>query len=342
MKCRTQGNFGMMSMETLKSIVKKALQEAEESCSFMFQGGEPTLRGIEFYEALVKLVKQYNEKNISVYYGIQTNGYCLGEEWAVFFAKNKFLVGISLDGPKEIHDRYRKDKFGKGTFSEVQTTIELFKKHCVEFNVLTVVTADTVPYVNQIYNFYKRENLKFQQYIECLDPLKGKRNTAEYSLTPEMYGNFLILLFKKWCRDLEKGDYVYIRYFENLILMLRGMQPESCNMRGCCTKQWVIEADGSVYPCDFYVLDKWKMGNITVDSFAEMDKKENGNYFVECSKMIPQECRECQWFGLCRNGCRRSCGNFGVEREKNYFCQSYKKFFEYAYPVLEKINNRLG
>lgn len=337
---RACGDCGIMSAEIMEIIIQKALDETEQSCSFIFQGGEPTVAGLSFFEQFVSCADRCNKKSVEIHYSLQTNGYGLDGRWAEFFATNHFLIGLSLDGTEEVHNQCRKDCHGGKTFQKVMETIGIFRAYGVEFNILTVVTSYSVKQVNQIYNFFRRENFVYQQYIECLDTLEVSEGMKEYALTSVQYGDFLIALFKKWCRDLEVGKLVHIRYFENLLMMLSGEQPESCNMRGRCTKQWVVEADGSVYPCDFYALDKWKMGSFQTDSIQEMEAAQNGMQFVESSKQIPEECTLCQWFSICRNGCRRSCDYVGGQRQTNKYCESYKKFFTYAVPKLTELSRR--
>ena len=160
----------------------------------------------------------------------------------------------------------------------------------------------------------------------------------EYSLTPERYEAFLKSMFNAWYQDMRAGRYVYNRYFENLMMLLTGQAPESCNLRGVCSPQWVIEADGSVYPCDFYALDQWRLGNILTDSFETMEEVRQTSGFVEWSRRLPEDCKACRWLPLCRNGCRRNREPVTADSTgKNYFCAAYKHFLEYACPRLMEI-----
>ncbi len=334
---------GRMSLETMQVLIDRAMEWADRDCTFAFQGGEPTLAGLEFYQAFTNYVASHpNPKKIQVHYAFQTNAQLIDQKWAAWFAENHVLVGVSLDGPKSIHDRYRKDHFGNGTFDRVMASINLLKQYHVDFNILCVVHAASAYKAKKIYEFYKKNGLVYHQYIECLDPLNDERGTNEYSLTPQLYETFLKDLFDVWYEDMMRGQFVYNRYFENLMQILFGQMPESCNMRGFCGPQLVVEADGSVYPCDFYVLDQWKMGNVLTDSFEEMEKKRSQSGFIEQSKPIPQDCKNCKWLMLCRNGCRRNRGINGYENDgKNYFCSSYQGFLEYAYPRLMTLRQRL-
>ncbi len=332
-------SYGKMSVDTMHTIVDKAMEYGDYECTIAFQGGEPTLAGLDFYRDLVAYVTAHeNPKKLKIHYALQTNGYLINEEWAAFLGENHFLVGVSLDGIKEIHDRYRLDAAGKGTYQRVISAIRLLEKHQVEYNILTVVTAATARNGQKIYNYFKKNHFGYQQYIECLDPIGEEPGQHEYSLTPEKYGEFLKSMFDAWYLDMRSGTYVYNRYFENLMMIMAGQQPESCNMRGVCGKQWVFEADGSVYPCDFYALDQWRLGNIQENSFEEMDEKRDELGFIQWSMRQQEDCQKCRWFGLCRNGCRRNREPVTAEHtNRNYFCKSYQMFFEYAYPRLEEI-----
>lgn len=332
-------SYGKMSVDTMHTIVDKAMEYGDYECTIAFQGGEPTLAGLDFYRDLVAYVTAHEKpKKLKIHYALQTNGYLINEEWAAFLGENHFLVGVSLDGIKEIHDRYRLDAAGKGTYQRVISAIRLLEKHQVEYNILTVVTAATARNGQKIYNYFKKNHFGYQQYIECLDPIGEEPGQHEYSLTPEKYGEFLKSMFDAWYLDMRSGTYVYNRYFENLMMIMAGQQPESCNMRGVCGKQWVFEADGSVYPCDFYALDQWRLGNIQENSFEEMDEKRDELGFIQWSMRQQEDCQKCRWFGLCRNGCRRNREPVTAEHtNRNYFCKSYQMFFEYAYPRLEEI-----
>lgn len=208
---------------------------------------------------------------------MQTNGYALDDEWCHFFAENNFLVGLSVDGIKATHDAFRKDASGDDTYYHVLEKAECLKKAGVQFNVLTVVNSKTAPKIRRIYEQYRKLGFCWQQYIACLDPIGKLQGEKEFSLTPELYGNFLIELFELWEIDLKQGKQPYIRQFENYISILLGYMPEACEQRGICSFQNVVEADGSVYPCDFYVLDEYNLGNLNENSFEEIQKKKKCN-----------------------------------------------------------------
>lgn len=340
---RTIQSYGRMSVDTMQTIVDHSMVFADGECTFAFQGGEPTLAGLDFYKSLVSYVAAHpNPKKIRIHYAIQTNGYNIDETWAAFFAENHFLVGVSLDGMKEIHDKYRANAAGEGTYKRVMAAIRLLEKHGVEYNILTVVTAAAARNGQKMYNFFKKNHFEFQQYIECLDPIGEEPGGHEYSLTPERYELFLKSIFDAWYLDRKAGNHVYNRYFENLMMIIAGQIPESCSMRGVCGRQWVIEADGSTYPCDFYALDEWRLGNVNTDSFKDMEQRREELGFIKWSEKVPEECGTCKWYGLCRNGCRRNREPVTAENTgKNYFCSAYYNFFEYAYPRLIEIYRKL-
>lgn len=332
-------SLGFMTEKTAENLIKSVMNENPSKVTFMFQGGEPTLIGLDFYRFFTECVKKNNRCNAEIFYAIQTNAYLIDIEWAEFLKNNHFLVGVSLDGTKELHDLFRVDKSGNGTASTVMKSAALLKKFGVEFNILTVVTNPLARKAEAVYNFYKKQGFQYLQFIPCLNPLDDMETDYDFSLSPERYGKFLIRLFDLWVRDIVNGDAVSIRQFDNYLLMLRGMPPESCGFSGMCSMQNVVEADGSVYPCDFYVLDNLRLGNVNVNSFEEINivRKETG--FIENSAAIDDACRECEYYPICRGGCKRYREPFvdGIPG-RNCFCESYKMFFEHALPTLYKLS----
>lgn len=334
---RELASYGVMTIDTLHLILEKAFADAQGQLNLAFQGGEPTLAGLDFFREVVASVQRLNTRKIQVNYAIQTNGMVLDEQWAAFFAENNFLVGISLDGIQPIHDQNRVDINGQGTFNRVMEKVALLKAYHVEFNILTVITSQTAGSIGKIYRFFQRHDLPWQQYIPCLDPLETERGQENYSLTPAKYAHFLKVLFDNWYRDVKANKFTYNRYFENLVGMLAGIVPESCGMSGRCSVQNVVESDGSIYPCDFYVLDSYRLGNLRTDSFDEIDKARNALRFVEKSFKVEERCLKCKWGFLCRGGCRRDRERLDGSLGLNYFCEAYADFFEYSYPRLAEL-----
>lgn len=339
---RETGSYGIMKEDTTETIVSKVLDFADHYCTFAFQGGEPTLAGIDFFRKLVDMQKKHNKKNIQISNAIQTNGVVINEEWAKFLSENKFLVGISLDGPGDIHDANRFDVTGKGSFNKVMNGIGLLDKYKVEYNILCVVNSYTSRRINKIYSFFKKHNFRYLQFIPCLDPLDETPGANDFSLTPKRYTYFLKTLFDLWYEDVVQGNMISIRYFDNLLGMLMGQMPEACGMSGQCSSQFVIEADGGVYPCDFYAIDEWYLGNIKETGFGELKSSDRALKFEEDSIHVDPECHACRWADICRGGCRRSREPFidgkpGI----NYYCDSYKEFFDYSYKRLQQLASML-
>lgn len=336
---RSIPNYGIMSDETLETIIRKAFDYANHSISFGFQGGEPTMAGLDFFKRVVELQKKYNVKRIAVNNALQTNGLNINDEWAAFFRDNGFLVGLSLDGGKAVHDKYRHDKNGNGTFERVMNSAKIMDKHKVDYNILTTVNIDTAYNVEKIYYLFKKNHFNYLQFIPCIDEFGGERR--EYSLTAEAYGEFLIKLFRLWYVDVMRGTPVSIRYFDNLAMMLANHPPESCGMAGSCSCYYMIEADGGVYPCDFYVTDEWKIGSILTDGWDEMRQTETAKRFVEISRQVAQECRECKYYFICRGGCRRNREPISMDNNRlNELCGSFKMFFDEALDGLQRVSDK--
>lgn len=333
---RTQKSMGLMSEETLKNIIRKMLLQASSDVCFAFQGGEPTLRGLSFFQKAVELEQMYNRNHVQVTNTLQTNGLWLTEDWCRFFHDHQFLIGISLDGTEETHNQCRRTKEGEATYGRILHSIRLLDTYQVDYNILTVVNAYTAPKIQEIYTDYKKNGWLFQQYIPCMDPLGEAPGSHPYSLTPEMYGEFLIRLFRLWHKDWKRGKAPYIRDFENYIGILMGYQPEACSQRGICSIQGVTEADGSVYPCDFYAVDSYYLGNINQNKIREFSENPTAEKFIAESRNISDVCRSCPYYHLCRGGCRRN-RVFSDGSYRNYFCRSYQMFFEKTLHLMQEM-----
>ena len=332
---REVANFGIMSDETLEELVRQTIVYAEGFASFAFQGGEPTLAGLDFFKRAVELQKQHNKKGLVIQNTIQTNGTLITEEWAEFLAKNDFLVGLSLDGPRGVNDFCRVDRLGGSIFDREMETVKLFRKHGVKFNICSVVTAKTADKIGSVYNFFKQKGFGFMQFIPCLD---AEECMKEYSLEPRAYGEFLCRLFDMWYNDFMSGKAVEIRQFTNYAQIAAGFAPEECGMCGRCTVYFAVESDGSVYPCDFYTQDEMKLGNIS-EGFNVLWNSKKAQDFMEDSIEKPKECLECGYYGLCRGGCRRWRDVYGGGLGVNYLCEGYKLFFSHCGERVEKLGN---
>ena len=213
----------------------------------------------------------------------------------------------------------------------------------MDFNILTVVNQAAAENIQEIYSFYRQKKWNYQQYIACLDPLDEPHGQNEYSLAPEQYGQFLIRLFRLWYKDWKKGRQPYIRQFENYIGILLGHFPEACDQRGTCSIQNVVEADGSVYPCDFYMLNDYCLGNFNENRLDEIDARRKEIGFLERSLKLDPDCKHCAYYRLCRGGCQRNRDWAPeIQAYQNYFCQSYRMFFDACLNEMEEIARSLA
>lgn len=339
---RSRKDYGYMTEDTLKNVIRRTILRAEGSITYTFQGGEPTLRGIDFFRKAAAFQRQYNKNRVKVINAFQTNGLLIDEEWCRFFRENNFLVGVSLDGTGEVHDRYRHDVSGEGTYDRILRSIELLEKCGVPFNILTVVTEKTAENIESIYRDYADRGWMYQQYIACLDPLGEAHGKNLYAITPDRYGKFLIDLFRLWFEDWREGRQPYIRQFENYIGILLGYPPEACDQRGTCGIQTVVEADGSAYPCDFYMLDEYRLGNLNVQQLDDLDRRRGELRFIERSQKLSADCAKCEYFKVCRGGCQRNRDY--VEKTglyQNYFCEGYRMFFDECLGKMEEVAKTL-
>ncbi|OUO96010.1 radical SAM/SPASM domain-containing protein [Rubneribacter badeniensis] len=329
--------YGIMSEDVLRAVLARVLDYATDECTIAFQGGEPTLAGLPFFRRLIELERELNVHGASISHALQTNGYALDDAWASFFAEHDFLVGVSIDGDRDIHDANRVDVEGKGTFDRVMASIDLLKRHGVRFNALSVVTEQSARRTQSICRFFDRRGIDYRQFIPCLDPLGEEPGGHAWSLSPEAFELHLKASFNGWHRDAMQGDLRYHRFFVNLLNILDGRPAEACDMCGVCGRQLVVEADGSVYPCDFYMLDEYRLGNLATDSLEQIERARNELGFIQMSAAIKKECAGCRWEGLCRGGCRRywePIEGGDAKAPKNRYCEAYRGFFDYAYPKL--------
>lgn len=337
---RAVKSMGIMDENTARRIVQEAFQATDDggSIHFMFQGGEPTLAGLPFFRSFIRLEQEYGRPNVTVYHAIQTNGMTLDEQWASFFRENNFLVGLSIDGTEEIHDLFRVDAKGAGSWRRVVEALQLLQTHQVETNLLCVVTKQMAKKAQKVWKCLTQLGNHPLQFIPCLDPLEEKRGGFFYSLTPDHYGKFLCNLFDCWYQDWKSGRYVSVRLFDDYIRILAGMQPSCCAGAGSCGHYLVAEADGSLYPCDFFVLDPWYMGNINTLSVQEALSSEASQKFLAEGNRRPEDCLQCPYRALCRGGCKRDW----TQQHQNYYCASYKAFFAYALPRLQEMARCIG
>ena len=328
---REQYNLGFMSDEVLDNLIKNAIEYTDEYLTFAFQGGEPTLAGIDFFKRVVRLQKQYAtlKPSLRIDNTIQTNGVALNDEWCEFFHQENFLVGVSLDGSRKNHDLARIMADGKESFTKVMNGIELLKKYNVDFNILTVVTEQLSKKASALYRFYKRNGFNYVQLIPCMDEEErqsGLSRDITYAIKTKSYGRFLNEFFDMWYEDFKCGDIMDVRMFSNLAQMTVGYPPEECGMCGKCDAYFVVEGDGSVYPCDFYCMDEYRLGTVK-DSFINLKNSEKVKEFESTSVIKSEKCRKCEYYDLCRGVCRRFRETGINEDGVNYLCEGYKLFF---------------
>lgn len=331
---RKSSVYPKMTGELLDTMVRRVIRTADSSVHFLFQGGEPTLIGLPFFEQLVALERKYNTRRLKITNAVQTNGYDLSDEMIAFFAKEQFLVGVSLDGTNETHDMLRPDAKGLPTSSIVRNAIARLRAAGVSVNVLCVVNGEVAKYPKEV--FCALAPYEYLQFIPCLDGLDGEKR--DYSLSSEAYLTFLKTTFDCYHQAYMDGHPVSMRNFDNWVAMLMGMPPENCAMVGRCGPSLVIESDGSVYPCDFYALDKWKLGSIAEDSLRRMLTSDTEKAFLAESLPVPEACKACRWYGLCRNGCKRERD---PETGLNRWCSVHSAFFEYAYERMNQMAQQL-
>lgn len=309
---------GMLSLETSEKMISSAFECSKDFVGFVFQGGEPLIRGIDFYREFVSLVKKYNIFGAEVSFAVQTNGTLLNDEWCEFFRENNFLVGVSLDGNEE-QNKYRVYPDGSASFGDIMRGIELLKKHNVQFNVLSVLTKNLANTFRDSYKFFKSMGFSYLQYIPCLRDFDSDDDV--YVMNNDDYLNYLNSAFRMYYNARLRGTPFSIRQLDNYVLLAHGSCPEQCGMKGGCSEQFVVEGDGSVYPCDFYCNDEHYLGNINDISFAEMRKSKEALDFISSSFEKRDECSECKYYYLCRGGgCKRNNASFN-------YCETYKKFF---------------
>ena len=328
---RQVSSYGIMSEETAEALVRRAFEYATGEASFAFQGGEPTLAGADFYRFFLSAADRYNTKRLPVRYAMQTNGYDVPDELCAILRDHRFLVGISLDGTGAIHDAARIDAHGEGTFKRVNATIAKLKEYGVDFNILSVVTEKTAKNAAEICRYFRSRGYRYVQFIRHVDGFGDADEPTEWSLSPRRYANFLKTAFGYYYDSIMAGQYMSIREFDNFVMLAAGHPAECCGMNGPCPANLVVEADGGAYPCDFYVLDEWRLGNIRDDSVRDLLGSETAKRFRARSLKEEEKCRSCRWYALCRGGCaryREPAEEDGLRL--NRYCESYLEFFPWA------------
>jgi len=329
------GSRFRMSSELLETCTGQYIEaQRVPEVTFAWQGGEPTLMGLDFFRLAVEFQQEYCRPGVRIHNVLQTNGITLDDEWCRFFRKHNFLIGISLDGPRDLHDVYRVDKGGKPTFDHVMAGVALLKQHGVDFNILATVHAANADHPLEVYRFLRDEvGASFVQFIPIveLDNDTGFQEgdkVAERSVAGRQYGDFLIAIFDEWVRrDVGR---VFVQIFDVALTAWLGQRPGLCIFEETCGTALVMEHNGDLYSCDHFVEPRYRLGNIQEISLVEMVGSEQQRQFGLAKRdMLPRYCRECQVRFICNGGCPRNRilrtpdGQPGL----NYLCEGYKAFF---------------
>ena len=329
---------GRMTVETMERILSQVEADLQpmDRLHIAFQGGEPTLAGLPFFEAFVSRVKG-GKQGIRVSYALQTNGILLDEAWCRFLKENHFLVGLSLDILPECHDAARVDGENRGTYRAVMEKMQLLNRFGVEYNILCTLTNAVARHPKQVWNWLKKENIPYVQFTPCLGELDGV-DRSPYALTPERFATFYKQLFAYWYEDYQKGKYRSVKFFDDAVNLLMYGKPTSCGMNGACAPQLVIEADGSAYPCDFYCLDTYCLGNLTEQRPTVLLQTETVQKFIQRAHSRPKLCETCRYAVFCGGSCKRMQKEICCSGEDTY-C-GYKDFLEQWGTTLLEIADR--
>lgn len=324
--------------------------------SFAWQGGEPTLLGISFFERVVELQKKYAGTK-TVENAFQTNGTLLDDEWGKFLARNRFLIGISIDGPATLHDAHRVDKGGQPTHARVLRGLEVLKAHGVEFNTLTVVNRLNSQHAVEVYEFLKQIGSRFLQFIPVVEQVaespdpnglvlikpfsRQKSSVSEWSVEPLAYGRFLTAIFDRWVRT-DVGS-IFVQAFDVALESWSGMTPSLCVFAPTCGAAPVIEHNGDLYSCDHFVYPENKLGNILDVPIATLMNKQQQERFGAAKAILPSDCQTCDVRFACNGECPKhrflstASGEYGL----NYLCAGYKHFFHHIDPYMRFMADEL-
>ncbi|PTX64954.1 uncharacterized protein C8P63_101176 [Melghirimyces profundicolus] len=334
------GKIDRIDDEVLEKFIKEYMALTNGVAKFAWQGGEPLLAGLDFFEKVVQYQAKYASPHTMINNSLQTNGTLIDDEWARFFKKYNFLVGVSLDGPKEINDARRTTGSGAGSFDRVMRGIHYLRKYDVDFNILTVIHENNVNQAKRLMDFYQQERFAFVQFIPGMDFLAQETDKkGAYLITPEEYGNFLCEAFDVWYND---GDPITsVRFFDNMLNVYVHREAELCIHRKTCPKTLILEQNGDAYPCDFFIHDQYKLGNVGTDPLEDILNNPVYKEFLRLKPTLPDPCRNCRYLDLCHGGCPRnrtwSFGEDETQVDVDYFCQSYQQIYAYAHERMEVV-----
>ena len=321
-----------MSDKVLEEYTRQTIEaHCVPEVTFAWQGGEPTLLGRDFFEKAMRLQKKYCKIGMVIHNTIQTNGTLLDDKWCEFFRKNRFLVGISIDGPRELHDACRTDKGGKGTFDRVMKGLALLRKHKVDFNILCTINAVNGDHPVEVYRFFRDEvKAQFIQFIPVVERDGKIGAVTSLSVGPEQYGKFLMGVFDEWVKH-DVGT-IYVQHFDTALANWYGEPHGICVFSPYCGSAMVIEHNGDIYSCDHFVDCEHLLGNILAVPLTELVNSGRQRQFGRNKKeQLPKCCHECPVLFACRGECPKN--RFAVTPEGepglNYLCDGYRIFFTY-------------
>ncbi len=340
-----------MREEVLDSYIRQYIEAHDTPVvHFAWQGGEPTLLGVEYFRHLVALQRKYaNGKQIQN--AFQTNGVLLNDEWAALFKEHDFLIGISIDGPRELHDAYRVDKGGQPTFDRVLRGIETLRRNRVEFNTLTTVHRANADHPLEVYRFLRDHGSGFMQFIPIVERIArqvtadglqlispdftGAAQVAPWSVEPRQFGRFLCAIFDEWVRH-DVGR-CYVQLFDVSLEMWTGLESSLCVFKKQCGAALAIEHGGDVYSCDHFVYPQNRLGNIMESPLQELVNSAQQHAFGEAKEStLSKYCRECDVRFACNGECpkHRFLTTPDGEPGLNYLCAGYKMFFRHVDPAM--------
>lgn len=335
----------LMSDATLEEFIKQYIEaQTVPEVLFTWHGGEATFRPIEFYRKAMELQQKYAGGR-RIVNTLQTNGTLLTDEWCIFLRENDWLVGVSIDGPEEFHNEYRRTASGKASFMNVMRGIKLLQRHGVEWNALAVVNDYNADYPVEFYRFFKDMGCRFIQFTPVVERIAANNMLADvatagemapFSVTPEQWGNFLIGVFDEWVKE-DVGE-IFVQIFDATLANWVGEQPGVCTLAKNCGHASAMEWNGDVYSCDHFVFPAYKLGNIHEKHLIEMMSSDQQQQFGSIKQgSLPGQCRGCKWLFACNGECPRN--RFAVtasgEPGLNYLCEGYRRYFEHVAPYMD-------
>ena len=353
-----KGELFRMQDDVLEAYIQKYICEQDlPEIYFVWQGGEPTLAGIPFFEKVLALQKKWaGGKRIQN--ALQTNGILLDDTWCRFLHDHGFLVGISLDGPAFLHDQHRVDCAGKGTFDRVLQAISRLQRYQIEYNVLVSVTKETCAYGKRIYRFLRSLGVQHMQFTPIIErepdeqagklglhyavpqePRKqrGSGKVTSFTVEPEAYGAFLIDVFDEWiAQDVGR---IFIRNVEDILPVYLGLRPTMCIYEEQCGGCMIVEHNGDVYSCDHFMYPEYRLGNVLRDGLSALAYSEKQQAFGARKRELPVSCRMCEVLPVCGGGCPKHRFVFQPEEELpvHYLCGGYRKFYRHIHPYMRAM-----